>query len=456
MIDVFAQNKNYVLANYSDKNLPKDCIGHPFIESLPIFKQPSEIIQALNNSVVIGQSEKLDSREVRLNSLRKLKEHFIALPRDGMLWGVLQREITSVYLGRYKADPNHYRKLLNCQTPICVGPDGYKPSFMVLKGASGAGKTTSINRVLSQIPQVIRHTNYNGYPFQTNQIPWIKIDCPHNGTHKPILIDIISQIHSLLGQDSKKPKMSRINAETLLSYVTAMFATQGVALLVIDNTENLVSVSEGKRMQLLNFLFNLYEKTGVFVVFIGTPEIESVIASELRAHRRSIEQDVPRWTSLSDRDWQRFIESLWSVQLTQNQTSLTDDLNELMREFSLGLPGIARPLFTKVQDEAIRMGHSGSGEIITPSLLSRVANEHLNGIYESLGVSFESGSLGPINKRATNKNTQTETGKSQKKDALVLDRSFLRELLKLAKDEVSIIEGLEDLGLRIPNHLVQA
>src|SRR5699024_12722126 len=46
-------------------------------------------------------------------------------------------------------------------------------------GISGIGKTTAIERLLLMYPQVIKHEEYKGQPFNRTQIVWLKIDCPY-------------------------------------------------------------------------------------------------------------------------------------------------------------------------------------------------------------------------------------------------------------------------------------
>nr|WP_264317504.1 AAA family ATPase [Acidithiobacillus concretivorus] len=64
-----------------------------------------------------------------------------------------------------------------------------------LIGTSGAGKSTGINRILSYYPQVIEHQE----PFSLQQVVWLKLDCPHQGSPKQLCIHFFQELDMILG-----------------------------------------------------------------------------------------------------------------------------------------------------------------------------------------------------------------------------------------------------------------
>src|SRR5690625_7634163 len=53
-----------------------------------------------------------------------------------------------------------------------------------LIGFSGMGKTTTINRILNSIPQVVLHNRYKQQHFSQIQLVWLKIDAPSTASLK--------------------------------------------------------------------------------------------------------------------------------------------------------------------------------------------------------------------------------------------------------------------------------
>ena len=71
-------------------------------------------------------------------------------------------------------------------------------SFSVV-GVSGLGKSTALQRVLSLFPRIIHHERYNGQMLCCQQIPYLVVQTPHDGSVKAMILDIYLQLDTLLG-----------------------------------------------------------------------------------------------------------------------------------------------------------------------------------------------------------------------------------------------------------------
>ncbi|MFR6258805.1 MAG: AAA family ATPase, partial [Anaerovoracaceae bacterium] len=70
--------------------------------------------------------------------------------------------------------------------------------FSVL-GEPGMGKTLTIKKVLSLFPQVIRHTEYQGRPFEHEQIVYVTIESPANNSPRGACLQLLAAVDELLG-----------------------------------------------------------------------------------------------------------------------------------------------------------------------------------------------------------------------------------------------------------------
>ena len=88
-------------------------------------------------------------------------------------------------------------------------------SGLTIFGTSGGGKTVAIDNVLSLYPQIICHENYKGNRIMRNQIVWLKIDCPHNGSELSLCRKFFVKIDELLGTSHEKDNRGN-NVESLI------------------------------------------------------------------------------------------------------------------------------------------------------------------------------------------------------------------------------------------------
>ena len=75
-----------------------------------------------------------------------------------------------------KALIDGYKSMIGNETSFSAG-GGDSFAFV---GASGLGKSTALNHVLSLFPKVIEHEEYNGDKMCCKQIPYIMVQTPHD------------------------------------------------------------------------------------------------------------------------------------------------------------------------------------------------------------------------------------------------------------------------------------
>ncbi|WP_420768601.1 hypothetical protein ACNR9V_01050 [Parageobacillus thermoglucosidasius] len=180
---------SFVEANYSESVI-SDYLGNPLIEALPPILSVNEVIEALSVFPEYDAKERHFSQEHRFHCIQRLFRYFQPFERHIELEQKLSRIIRQGYISRNPLSKNNavfmnqsYNALKQGKILQTTSMDykKYTTGFTII-GYSGIGKTTSIERVLSLYPQVIKHSYYKKKHLNFIQVPWLKVDCPFDGS----------------------------------------------------------------------------------------------------------------------------------------------------------------------------------------------------------------------------------------------------------------------------------
>lgn len=243
-------------------------------------------------------------------------------------------------------------------------------------GVSGSGKTSSIMNVMSDYPQVLEHTCYQDIPFNEEQLVWLKVDCPGDGTPKGLCTAIIREVDKVLGTDySDQIIRKRMSMDFLLLQMSQLVRRVNMGILIIDDVQNLMGVRKTVSRTLLCFMSSLYSYLSIPVVMVGTPKILLPLQKDFHLARRVFGEGLVRMKLMDEIEpiWDRFISTLWKYQYTRNAVKLTRELSHKLYEMSAGNPFFASLIYKVAQELAI-INHT---ETFTESDIVRVAGEIL-------------------------------------------------------------------------------
>lgn len=366
--------------------------GNPFIEALPQLRSAGEIAAALRHRPEYRDEWRQLPDFQRLASLPSLKNVYEPLNRDIDLFRRLYAEVFACYSRRGVSDPHYFQKVVRqheLEPPEIIndGIGSYSSATLPVIGFAGSGKTTSVGAWLDAIPRAIRHSHYNDRPFQTTQVPWVKVNCPSDGSPRMLCTKFFNQIDAVLGTKfAKRFNKPRMSASERLGDVSRIAAMHGVAIIAIDNMEQLSAVRAGSAGTLMNFIFDLTDTLHVVIILLGTYATLPLLTDTLRARRRQSELGWKFWEGLRDKDWDRLIKSLWIHQYTKTPSPLTKELSQVMFDETLGIPSITYVLYKLVQERAITTKYDNGKELITPSLIRSVARDELSMLQEPLNA----------------------------------------------------------------------
>ena len=380
--------------------------GHPLIEALPPILDPVAAADAMALLPTYSESDREHPNHLRLHHIEGAQQFFEPLDCHIDLEQRFSRMIRSGYLGRNLAIPGYWawvnRQIarmedeqhqlpdLACEPPPNAGNTQFRAmaNGFHLIGLAGTGKTTSVERVLQTYPQVICHRHYQGNPFTHEQIVWLRLSCPFDGSVKGLCDNMFQAIDDVCGtRYGQKYGGRRRTTLEMIPSLARVSACHSLGVLVIDEIQNLRGAKPRRSTQrsglvdngpssheMLKFFVQLNNTLGLPIVLIGTHAAQSVLTGELHSMRRGCGQGAVEWNRMNpDHTWQYFLEGFWSYQYTRTVTPLTPALADALYFETQGIADFAIKVYLLTQMRAVTTGI----EAITEELIHSVGQDAL-------------------------------------------------------------------------------
>ena len=370
-------------ANYIDPGLP-EYAENPCIAALPPIMDEYSVVKLLTQRPSISEVEKSLPGHIRVHAISRLTKNFFQpLTTHLHLERKLSLLIRQGYLGRNPKYPDFKKHLNNCyQKIIKQDLEAYvhddvdsTASSMSVVGISGTGKSTTFNIILKTYPKVIYHPDYN-----LIQIPWIKVDCPHDGTLTEFCYRFFMALDRRLNTNYRqKIGSGRPSIGKLIAELANLCLIHAVGLLVIDEFQHMNLAKSGGEKKMINFLVTLVNTIGVSVILVGTPKALPIFAGEFRQARRASGEGSIVWNRMPyDESWDDFIDEMWSFQWLRNRQPLNEAIRNKLYELSQGIADIVVKLFCLAQARSILLAQSSDDEFISVELLEDVFEEEFS------------------------------------------------------------------------------
>ncbi|TAH11099.1 MAG: transposase [Curvibacter sp.] len=379
-----------VLAQYNTQRLPQ-FKGNPLVEALPLAMTNDEIFEAMTLLPEFEQQQQSWSDDERIQMILTLSNFTIPLPRHISMARSLDSMLRAGYCGRMPRTTEHAARLQKTYDARMHGKQSAlevlasNPQLStLLMGVSGMGKTTSIKRFFSNIPQVIYHPELHIY-----QITYLHVEMPSDGASiKGLAHGILQQIDRLIPGANYYALYAKgkSSADTLMRSVARVMNQHFVGFLIADEIQNLTNSRKGKET-VMTELVSACNELGVPILFVGTNKAASVFSLDFRKSRRASGHGIEHWDRLqefnddnSHGEWRDFLEVLWTFQWVRNPVELNADLAANMYHLSQGVIDIAIKLFASAQVKAI----FDKSECITSELLCDVYDSELSLLHPML------------------------------------------------------------------------
>lgn len=365
-----------VQASYTDFPL-EEFNQNPFIGALPPLADKATIIKKLAVNPAFSEEERNMHSVYRLHMIQRLYQFFQPLPIHLEIWDMIHSLLIQGYLARNPFDPD-YKRYLNQSGKQIInrsfdinGRRNFRSTAGcgLLIGFSGMGKTTSVNRVLGNIPQVIVHNEYRGHHFNQIQLVWLKLDAPSTSSLKALCLQFFMRVDELLGTNNYKKHVSRnASVDMMLPLIGQLAQNIGLGLLIIDETQNIKGRGAD---QIMNFFVSLIN-AGVNLAVIGTPGAYTLFGDELRIARRLTGNAEIIFNNMDyNNEFKFLLESMWRYQWTKKFAPLTEEMLKVFYAETQGISDLVVKLFVYSQQKAISIGK----EELTVELVRNVASE---------------------------------------------------------------------------------
>lgn len=379
--------KNIVSINAEYKEqLIEEYKGNPFIEALPAIKSKEEVIESLAMYPIYSDAERVLEDHIRIHIIsERLFNVFQPLPRHISLENRISIMIRNGYMSRNPLS-KEYVEAFN-DGFLSLVDDDYKNTIdhfntansLSIIGTSGMGKSSSLNRILQDIPQVILHSKYKDKVITMYQVTWIKLDCPFDGSVKGLCIDFFNKVDEILSTSYfKKYGTSKRTVDILLNVMGQVARNIGLGLLVIDEIQHLSQAKSGGIDKMLNFFTTLVNTVGIPVVLVGTMKARGLLENDFRMARRTLGTGGNIiWNRLeNDESFKLLLDGIWEYQFTKKKTKLSDELLNLIYIESQGIIDIAVKIYAMAQIHAISTGK----EEITVDIIKNVVSKNLKAV----------------------------------------------------------------------------
>lgn len=334
-------------------NTPAD---NPLLAALPEMLSRDEFMTAIRSLPPLPHTLPQMSSEERRQSLPLLSTVFVAMDYMYVIYDQIYRAICTTYTTRTVIEGIRQTNRLfqngkgtNYATQADTGS---------ILGVPGIGKTSTIQRCLSLIPQVIEHIENREQPFYCKQVLYLRIECPSDCSIKTLAFNLLAALDQAVGSNYLEhlTLMRSISVSAIATQAKILCATHHVGLIIIDEIQNVVLTARKNRQvkPLIRFMVEMTNDTGTAVYFVGTPEAEELFVSQEHLKRRT--RGIRLLPLRPDGTYRSFLEQLWLYQFTAKTAPLTDKIANKMYDYSAGIPAYIVRIFREAQSQALLTG----------------------------------------------------------------------------------------------------
>ncbi len=359
--------------------------GNPLIEALPRPWPVEEVIDLLKYYPDFAPAHRDLPEEDRLDMLENVAQVFQPLNEHIILYRRLSRTLRGGYVGRNLFDIPTVAKIEQRVQASQKQKKGraLARGFYII-GMSSMGKTISTEAILNLYPQVIWHSQYQGQTILRAQMPWLKLECPYDGSTHALCLTFFATLDQLLGTNyyGVYGENGRASVSRMQIYMAFLCDLLNIGVLVIDEIQHLNRAKSGGADGMLNFFVTLSNAIRTPVVLIGTYHAFDIFTKEFRQMRRGIRQGNIIWRRMEkdDPSWQNLLQGIWQYQYLRQPVPLTPELNEALYYVTQGVTELVIIAFLLAQERAISDGL----ETITPNLIYSVAADSMEIAYKPL------------------------------------------------------------------------
>lgn len=434
---------------------------NPLIEALPDILTRQNIIELLKEMPNFNKDDVNESSEIRMHFIQQIKHHFIQpMPIHLDLEIKVSSMIRTGYVGRNPVSPLYARQFAVGVSEILkggydlekgniVGNRSTATNFSII-GISGIGKSTAIEKILLLYPQVIIHSDYEHKGISVGflkQIVWLVIECPFNASRGSLCKNFFMAVDNILDTNYYKQFVkSKTNESDLIDKMAHVAALHCIGVLVFDEIQRMKKGDEGRLT--MNFFVEIHNKLGVPLIFVGTYSSIDLFTPLLATARRASGMGILFFDRMKkDKKWDIFLDKLWKYQWLKEFTPLSEELNEVFYQETLGITDFVVNLFIQVQLLALSLGK----EKISTKIVKQAADTNFRILRPSLNA-LQTGDIEKLKKIEDLKPEWVDVNAyiKQLPESVVIEGELQKEhvvTLSNAKEFVQYINFAQSMGI---------
>lgn len=341
------------------------CEGNPFLAALPDALSREVFLDSIRSLPPLPSGLGAMTPEQRRQHLPLLSSLFIPMEYMYAIYDQLYRALSSTYTTRTMIEEIQRTNTLFRGSPVYAT----QPATGSILGVPGVGKTSTIRRTLSLLPQVIAHEEFGGKPFFCKQVLYLMVECPSDCSVKTLGLNIAVAIDKAIGSSYARQLTSLRSAaaSAIATQVKILCLTHHVGLILIDEIQNAVTTAQKNKQikPLIKFLVELTNDTCTAAFFVGTPIAEELFTSQEHLKRRT--RGIRLLPFKPDGSYRAFLQAIWPYQFTSAMAPLTEQMANKLYDYSGGIPAYIIKIFQETQAQPLLQGES----CITPKTMQR-------------------------------------------------------------------------------------
>lgn len=330
--------------------------GNPLLAALPEMMSHDTFMGAVRSLPPLPAGLGAMMPEERRQHLPMLSSLFIPMDYTYVLYDQLFRALSSTYSTRTMLEEIQRTNTLFRGSPVYAT----QPATGSILGVPGVGKSSTIRRSLSLLPQVIEHEKYFDKPFFCKQILYLVVEYPSDCSVKTLGLNIAVAIDKAIGSSYAKQltTLRSAAASAIATQVKVLCLTHHVGLILIDEIQNAVATAQKNKQikPLIKFLVELTNDTCTSAFFVGTPIAEGLFTSQEHLKRRT--RGMRLLPFKPDGAYRAFLQAIWPYQLTPATAPLSEQLANKLYDHSGGIPAYIIKIFQESQAQALLQGES--------------------------------------------------------------------------------------------------
>ena len=395
------ENFPFVDAIYRSSNIDAHR-GNPFIEALPALPTDRAIALALTYLPPFDPAERqLDAPE-RIQRLELLSKLLVALPRIVRLARAMIKMMISGYASRRPHSSEEGAVLRGlyamqqsgafvsaAQTTVAA------QRTMALVGASGCGKSFSVNHITNLFPPAIYHEALGKW-----QLPFLVIEMSYDGESVNTLASRIYEAIERLLPDGNYvetyTQRAKSNAEQRLVSAFLVAQALGVGAVVVDEAQNQPGIGNEPQPKrkggvvkprinikaetpLTKLLITASNTSKIPMIFTGTLEMKSVVGSRFTLSRRVSGRGSAEWHPFEaptgnpkqPGEFDVLLMAFFRYQWIRTPVVFNEHWANLFYELTQGIPDIFVKLFESSQEAAIASGLETLTEMVVRAVAAK-------------------------------------------------------------------------------------